>query len=299
MSTDPLKELPSTYMVQDRENKDEMARLEIHDSMLTVGMGGVLPELPDPSVLRRVLDVGCGTGGWLIETATVYPAVERLVGVDISGQMLEHARAQAQAQAVDERVTFRTMDALRVLDFTAGYFDLVNHRAGTSWVRTWEWRKLLFEYQRVCRPGGIIRITEPGVGVESNSPALNKLDKIFLDTFYNSGRIFTASSDGLTSKVAHLMTQYGIRDVQTRVCRLVFRGGEVSGQHFYEDTSRLFRVMLPFFHKWTRVPSNYEEIYQQAVKEMQQPDFVAEWPLLIAWGTRPKDGSSILMRGLR
>jgi ubiquinone/menaquinone biosynthesis C-methylase UbiE len=285
-------------MVADRDNTDEMVRLEIHDRMLTTGMGGALPELSDNSRLRRVLDVGCGTGGWLLETAKTYPTIERLVGADISGKMLAYARVQAESLGLDRRVEFRTMDALRMLEFSTSFFDLVNHRAGNSWVRTWEWRKLLLEYQRVTRPSGIIRITEPRVGVESNSPALNKLDKIFLDTFYNSGRLFAPRHDGLTSELVRLMTQYGIQDVQTRVYPLVFRGGEVSGQNFYEDTKRLFRVMLPFFHRWTRVPDDYEEIYQQAVKEMQEPGFVATWPLLTAWGIRP-GGVPMHMRGLR
>ena len=299
MSTEPPREHPSTYIVQDRESKEEMARLEIHDKMLTAGMGGVLPELSDLSHVRRVLDVGCGTGGWLMEIAKTYPTVEKLVGADISGKMLAYARAQAESLGLSGRVQFHTMDALRILEFPPSSFDLVNQRMGTSWVRTWEWTKLLLEYQRVARPGGTIRITEPRVGVESNSPALNKLDKIFLETFYRSGRLFTASNDGLISHLARLMTQHGIRDVQTRVHTLVFRGGTVEGQDFYEDTKRLYHVLLPFFQKWTRIPSNYEEIYQQALKEMQQPDFVATWPLHTVWGSRPKDGTSMLIRGLR
>ena len=42
-------------------------------------------------------------------------------------------------------------------------------------------------------------------------------------------------------------------------------------------------------HKWTSVPDDYEEIYQQMLTEMQQPDFVATWTLLTAWGTRSPD----------
>src|SRR5579859_4903849 len=169
--TEPLREQESTYLVQDRDNQEEMIRLDLQDKMLNTGMGGVLPELVDHAHLRRVLDVGCGTGSWLMETARTYPTIERLVGVDISDKMLAFARAQAQEQQVEKKVEFRTMDALRILDFPAQSFDLVNQRFGTSWLRMWEWKKILMEYQRVARPGGIVRITEYKI-VESNSPAL-------------------------------------------------------------------------------------------------------------------------------
>ncbi len=299
MSTEPPRENPSTYVVQDRDNQEEMTRLEGQDKMLTTGMGGVLPELTDPTSLRGVLDVGCGTGGWLMETARTYPTIERLVGGDISGKMLAYARAKAAALGLDGRVQFQTMDALRVLEFPGASFDLVNQRAGVSWLRTWDWTKLLLEYRRVCRPGGIIRITEPNISFEGNSPALKKLNNIFVETFYRSGRLFMPSSDGLTSELVRLMTQHAIQDVQTRVHTLIYRAGTENWRDFYEDSAIWYRVGLPFFQKWTRVPSDYQEIYQQALKEMQQPDFVAVTTLLTAWGVRPEDRGTIRMRGLR
>ena len=296
--TEPPRENPSTYFVQDRSNQEEMQRLEIQDKMLTTGMGGVLPELPNPTTLQRVLDVGCGTGGWLMETARTYPSIEQLVGADISSKMLTYARDLVKAQELDERVQFQAMDALRVLEFPAASFDLVNQRFCSSWLRTWDWRKLLLEYRRVTRPGGIIRITEPNVIVESNSPARQKLNHILLEAFSHSGLTFNASSDGVTSELARLMTQHGIQDIQTRVHTLTFRAGTPAGQHFYQDVQHGFRVVLPFLQKWTRVPSDYQEIYEQALTEMQQPDFVATWTMLTAWGIRPEDGQTIRMRGL-
>jgi ubiquinone/menaquinone biosynthesis C-methylase UbiE len=297
-SPKPEREHPSTYFVQDRSNLEEMARLEIQDTMITAGMGGVLPELSDPTHLRRVLDVGCGTGGWLMETAKSYPSIETLIGADVSSNMLAHARAQAEKLGLGGRVQFQTMDALRMLEFPNAFFDLVNQRFGISWLRTWEWQKILLEYIRVVRPGGIIRITEGHVSSESNSPALEKLYKIGLETCYNSGRIFTFSSDGLVRELVRLMTLHGIENIKSRMRILAYRAGTESHSSFYEDMRRAFRVALPFFQKWTRVPGDYEQIYQQALKEMQQPNFVAMYMLLTAWGTTCEDGNIPRRRGL-
>src|SRR5215469_6219093 len=139
------QELESTYFVQDRSNRDEMTRVRDQDQLLTTMMGGVLPEQPDPAKFEHVLDVGCGMGGWLIEVARSYPGIKRLVGIDISKRMVDYARQQVKAQQVGDRVEFYVMDALRLLDFPDDSFDLVNQRLGMSWVRTWEWPKLLDE----------------------------------------------------------------------------------------------------------------------------------------------------------
>ncbi|MBV9229850.1 MAG: class I SAM-dependent methyltransferase, partial [Chloroflexi bacterium] len=103
-----------------------MTRQKIQDQMLTAGMGGVLPEQEDLSKIRRVLDVGCGTGCWLIEMAKAYPNLSLLIGVDVSKRMIEYAHAQAEAEGVSDRVSFHVMDALLVLEFPDQYFDLVN-----------------------------------------------------------------------------------------------------------------------------------------------------------------------------
>ncbi len=285
-SDQPRREHPSTYFVQDRSNLDEMTRLQILDQIFTTGMGGVRPEQSDPTIFRRVLDVGCGTGGWLIEAAKTYPSMSVLVGVDVSNKMLEYARAQAEAEQVSDRVEFRAMDALRMLEFPADYFDLVNQRSGVSFLRKWDWPKILQEYQRVARPGGVIRVTEADFILECNSPALSRLYQLACEAFYQAGNYFTPSSNAVINELPRLLYQYGVRDVQTRSYILEFRAGTTEGQRLAEETKLIYRTMLPFLRKWTRVPDDYEELYQQALSETQQPDFVVKWGLLTAWGTK-------------
>lgn len=285
--TDPHREHPSTYFVQDRSNKDELTRVTIQDQMTTMSMGGVLPEQPDPTIFRRVLDVGCGTGGWLIEAAMTYPALSQLVGVDASSRVVEYARNLAEAQQVTPRVEFRVMDALRRLEFPDQSFDLVNQRFGVSYLRTWDWPKLLSEYKRVARSNGVIRITEATFITESSSPALIRIFEITRKTLYQAGHLFTLDTNSVTGELAGLLNRHGILNVQTRMHAMEYRAGTDAMQLFYEDMKHAFRTALPFYQKWGQAPEDYEEICQQALSEMQQLDFVATWNLLTAWGNTP------------
>lgn len=291
MSTpsNPKPEQPSTYFVQDRANIAEMERLLVQDRLSTAAMGGILPEQPGAGRFQHVLDVACGTGGWLIELAKTYPGISRLVGVDISHTMIAYARAQADVNQVGDRVEFHVMDALRMLEFPARSFDLVNHRFGISWLRTWDWPKLLQEYQRVARPGGVVRVTEAEL-VESSSQALMRLDQLSVQALFQAGHLFTSSRDGLTGELPRLLRQHGLRNVQTRARDVVYGVGTAQGQRFIEDMTSLYRVIQPFLQKWIRLPDDYEEIYQQARQDMQQPGFVATGSVLTAWGNVPPSG---------
>ncbi len=286
-SPDPRRELSNTYPVEDRSNEEELQRLHLQDHLINMSMGGLLVEQPDPSRFQSVLDVGCGTGGWLIELAKTYPHMSRLIGVDVSGKMLDFARAQAASEGVADRVEFLLMDALRMLEFPDEFFDLVNQRLGASWLRTWDWRKLLQEYLRIVRQGGVIRVTEADMMPTSqNSAALMRLCDLMLQTLYQSGHLFAPSRDGIINELARLLRQYGVSDVQTRTYIFEYRAGTPEGKLVAEDEKRLFRTTKPFMQKWLRLPEDYEAIYQQMVEEMNRPEFVATMRVLTAWGTR-------------
>ena len=290
MATEPQKskEHPSTYFVQDRSNEDELTRLHIQDQLLIKGMGGVLPEQDDLSRFRRVLDVGCGTGDWLITLAQQVPTATLLVGADVSQRMVEYARSQAQAAEVADRVEFRVMDALRMLEFQRHSFDLVNQRLGMSYLRTWDWPGLLQEYRRVTKAGGIIRITEGDIP-QSNTPAFSTLYNLLNTSLAGAGHLFfQGERDSVTRALEPTMHQAGLLNLQTRVHQLEYRAGTPEGQNWAENMKHAFRTFLPFFRKWTQVPDNYESLYQQALQEMQQPDFVATWRLVTCWGNNPQ-----------
>jgi len=72
--------------------------------------------------------------------------------------------------------------------------------------------------------------------------------------------------------------------VQSKFYPLAFRAGTPEGEAFKEDMEYIFQMTRPLLQKWGDIPENYDAIHQQACKNMEQPDFVAIWPHLTAWG---------------
>jgi len=182
-----------TYFVQDRQSEEELIRLANQDRVVTAAMGGVLAEQANPHAFRRVLDVACGSGGWSVEAAQSYAKMS-LVGIDVNPRMIEYARVKAGMYTVSDRVEFRVMDALSVLDFPDSSFDLVNMRFAISFLRTWDWPKVVRELMRIVRPGGVVRLTDEEVMHQSNSPASMQFCEMLLCALFRSGHLFTQES---------------------------------------------------------------------------------------------------------
>lgn len=96
----------------------------------------------------RVLDVACGAGQTAIPMSR---AGAKVTGVDIATNLIEQARARAQAENLDTR--FEEGDA-EMLPYEDGSFDLVISLIGAMFAPRPE--LVAAELKRVCRPGGKI-----------------------------------------------------------------------------------------------------------------------------------------------
>ena len=283
---DPRYDFADLHIAQDLSHEEEMGRLLVQDRMLTAGMGGVLVEQPHPIRFERVLDVGCGPGGWLLETALTYPQIASLVGIDISSKMLSSARAQTRALQLEERVEFQSMDAQRMLAFPVTSFDLANLRTGISWLRKWDWPKLVQELRRVLRRDGTIRLTDLNGPVVSNSAAMTSLWALVAQSFLQAGTYFAPDGEAFDLELTRLLEQYGFRQIQTRKYTLEYHPDTLEGQLFIENMRRFYHTIRPFLQRWTRVPTNYDELYQQMLTDTHQPDFTSTINLFTIWSTK-------------
>ncbi len=100
---------------------------------------------------QRVLEIGVGTGLSL----DLYRSDHRVVGIDLSPEMLDRARERSQRKNLAQVETLVEMNA-EDLSFDDASFDVVAAMHVVSVVS--DPQKVMREMQRVCKPGGTILI---------------------------------------------------------------------------------------------------------------------------------------------
>lgn len=99
---------------------------------------------------ERVLDVACGTGLVALQAARLVAPAGRVVGIDLSGRMVEAASRRARERSV-ANATFARMDAER-LELPDAQFDVVLCALGLMYLP--DAAQALLEMRRVVCPGG-------------------------------------------------------------------------------------------------------------------------------------------------
>jgi ubiquinone/menaquinone biosynthesis C-methylase UbiE len=109
-----------------------------------------LLECASPKAGERVLDVACGSGLVTLRAARAVGATGQIVGVDLSGQMIERARQQADTQHLSNAAFIR-MDA-ETLALPDASFDVALCALGLMYLP--DPARALREMRRILRPGG-------------------------------------------------------------------------------------------------------------------------------------------------
>lgn len=109
-----------------------------------------LLNMASPAPGERIVDVACGTGLVTFAAAELVGAGGEVVGVDLSGQMVESARLRAERRGA-VNVSFARMDA-EALELADGDFDVALCALGLMYTPVAA--QALAEMRRVLRPGG-------------------------------------------------------------------------------------------------------------------------------------------------
>jgi ubiquinone/menaquinone biosynthesis C-methylase UbiE len=276
----------NSYFI-DHESGAEMARLLEQDRLYTRSMGGFFAERSDLTEINRILDIGCGPGGWVQELAYAYPEKD-IVGCDVSQAMIAYARAQAQVQYL-ENAHFLVMDATTPLDFADNSFDLVNARL-IAFLTPQQWPALLKECMRITRPGGIIRLTEcQGPGI-TNSRAFEKQVEWFALALYRAGQTFSPDGRqlGVIPVLSGLLREVGCKGIGHSAHMIDFSAGEEAHDLWCQDIRVFFKLLQPFFlATQVALQEEIDQVYEQMEIEMLQESFGGVHLFTTFWGEKP------------
>ncbi len=284
-----------TYAV-DPEDPAEMARLTTQDSLVTKGMGGVLPEWGNklPADLQtaertlQVLDVGCGPGSWVLDMAFRFSDVD-VAGIDISKIMIDYANIRAQTQQLTN-ASFGIMNVLNPLDFADSAFDLVNMRFATGFIWRDVWPRVLKELYRVTAPGGYLRCTEVDTGGLTNSPAVEALLHAMYQSLYKAGYGFSPDGRtfGLTPVLPKLLRDAGYAEVQSMAHALDFSAGTELYTSQRENYRIVFLMIKPMLLKMKVItPEELASLYEKMLIETEQEGFCGVLYVRTVWGKKP------------
>jgi SAM-dependent methyltransferase len=218
--------------VFDPEDPSELTRLLNLDRVITASMGGPLAGGIDQlEPLTTILDLACGPGGWVLDTAFALRGQEvEVAGVDSSAAMIAYANMLAHTQQ-RTNASFEVMDITRPLTFADGTFDCINARflVGVLKGRS-QWAAMLSDCRRLLRPGGMLRLVETDGLVVTTSPSLARLQQCLNRSMHERG--YGLSSDGgvtlgITPMLPHLLREAGF--TQIRLTPFVFDGSHPDG----------------------------------------------------------------------
>jgi arsenite methyltransferase len=185
---------------------------------ITKHMGGIeatdeLLSLCHIGNAREVLNVGCGIGVGSAYIAKKYRC--RVVGVDISEQMIAWSRRRAREERVEARVEFRTADVLD-LPFEADRFDVVFAESVLVFVEDKAWA--IQECVRVTRPGGYVGLNE-GLWIEQPPPELVTRVKDAIGPFVPTSETWRAlwEASGLQERVVKVCQVDARTEVKSRI----------------------------------------------------------------------------------
>jgi arsenite methyltransferase len=257
--SDPLAFLDSRIDLADPRVVEAYDELPLWSAMFGLLL---LEEIPLRDI-RKVLDVGCGTGFPLIELAERLGPDSMVVGVDPWSAALEQARLKVNVRGVSN-VTLHEGVAEK-LPFSDHSFDLVVSNLGVNNFENAA--AALRECARVLRGGGVLGLTTNLQGHMQEFYAI--YERVLRETIGDQSAVRR-----LSEHVAHRATVEGLRGLLSRNGFRVERVVERQGMMRFRNGTALLNhyfIRLGFLDAWQAVAGEQKrEIFRRLRDELDR-----------------------------
>ncbi|WP_081838347.1 class I SAM-dependent methyltransferase [Thermogemmatispora carboxidivorans] len=211
----------------------------------------------DKERVRAILDVGSGTGRWVIEMARAFPQA-RVYGIDLEWS--------TPSQKLPPNVSFLQGNVLQGLPFPAHTFDYVHQRLLAMGIPAKSWPFLLQELQRVTAPGGWIELFEGGDTFVNAGPAL----RLFIE-WYRQASKRAGYDPAIADRLGNLFQGLGLRHVRLETLSVpVGPWGRHEGVMLQKNLMATFPGLFPLLHQQLNIDEKqFDLVLREIDREME------------------------------
>lgn len=277
----------STMYPIDVEHPEEMDRLTEQSKLFTQYIG-LHPAQIQLAEGQTVLDIGCGTGQWVLDIARENPRC-KIVGLDISQRMVAFASTRAQIYRIPN-ARFELGDACQVMPYPDRSFDMIHARFITFFQTSSTWPVFLAECHRLLRPGGVMCSTEAeNLGV-TNSTSLASYSSLIVSYYRSRQQCFTDEGPniGITAVQERLLRESGFVDIHQQMYVMNYSVGTPAFPKMVDDLASAMQLLQPVLLREKLISqSELELLHTSVLAEMHRDDFSAIELFQTAWGKSP------------
>lgn len=252
----------------------EVNRLDLqHYALAEVIRGNYLAPVDAPETF---LDVGTGTGQWVMDLCRAFPGAVGLALDLVTYPTSTHPPANCR---------FVRGDVVDGLPFADGSIDFVHQRLLRPGIPAAAWGRVILELARVTKPGGWVELAEvAGNGVQSAGPATTELFGFLPRLMEMRG----LDHDGTaTLRLDDCLQRAGLVDIGTRRVDIpIGEWGGRPGSFMASDTRAAFMRLAPVIEARIGVSAPHTlELVSRTLSECEEHRTTLAFSY--GWGKRP------------
>jgi ubiquinone/menaquinone biosynthesis C-methylase UbiE len=235
----------------------EIDRLDLQHYMIRYLLkGNYIAPIAKPA---QILDVGCGTGRWVIEMAREFPQA-KLNGID-----LKHP--EEAAAIFPHNSHFHAGNVLNGLPFEDSFFDFVHQRLLIFAIPQARWQPLVNELVRVTRRGGWVELIEVNPTFQHMGPATERLLHLVVQATLKLGL-----DPAISQHMGPLLSIAGLKRVgtSTQLVPLGNWGGQIGTMAIADILAIAQGMKSPVVAQTQTTPAEFDNLTMQLAEEAEE-----------------------------